>query len=96
MTTITVLDPEYEAPGPDAVAMAPRSVPTEPVVITVIENSKPHAKELLGYVADGLRERLPVSDVVVHSKAAAGKPLDADEAEMLAVRSHLVITGLGD
>lgn len=96
MSTITVLNPLYEAPGPEAVTMAARSAPTDPVVITVIENSKPHAKELLSYVADGLRERLPVSDVVVYSKSAAGKPLDADEAEMLAARAHLVISGLGD
>ena len=96
MSTITVLNPLFEATGPESVTMAQRSTPDDPVVITVIENSKPHAKELLSYVADGLRERLPVSDVVVHSKSAAGKPLDADEAEMLAVRSHLVIAGLGD
>lgn len=96
MSTITVLNPLFESTGPEAVTMAPRATPTDPVVITVIENSKPHAKELLSYVAEGLRERLPVSDVVVHSKSAAGKPLDADEAEMLAVRSHLVIAGLGD
>ncbi len=96
MSTITLLNPLYEAAGPDAVTMADRFTPTDPVVITVIENSKPHAKELLSYVAEGLRERLPVSEVVVHSKSAAGKPLDADEAEMLAARSHLVISGLGD
>ena len=96
MSTITVLNPLYEAPGPEAVTMAARSTPSEPVVITVIENSKPHAKELLSYVAEGLRDRLPVADVVVHSKSAAGKPLDADEAEMLAARAHLVISGLGD
>jgi hypothetical protein len=96
MTTITVLSPQYEAAGPPEVRMAARSMPVTPVVITVIENSKPHAKELLSYVAEGLRERLPVSDIVVHSKAAAGKPIDADEAEMLAARSHLVISGLGD
>ena len=96
MTTITVLTPEYEATGPDEVRMADRSMPTEPVVIAVLENSKPHARELLGYVAEGLRERIPTADVLVHSKLSAGKVIDADEAEMLAARSRLVITGLGD
>jgi len=96
MTAITVLTPVYGATKPEAVRMADRSTPTEPVTITVIDNSKPQAKELLSYVAEGLRERLPVADVVVHSKSTAGKPIDADEAEMLAARSHLVITGLGD
>jgi hypothetical protein len=96
MATIDVLNPEYEAKGPSEVLMATRSTPVEPVIITVIENSKPHAKELLTYVAEGLRERLPVAEIVVHSKSSAGKPIDADEAEMLAARAHLVISGLGD
>lgn len=96
MATITVLAPHYESDGAATVTLAPRAVPTEPVVITVIENSKANAKALLGYVAEGLRDRLPVADVVVHSKAAAGKPIDADVAEMLAARAHLVISGLGD
>lgn len=96
MNTITVLTPVYEDTGSKEVRMADRSMPTEPVTITVIENSKPHAKELLGYVAEGLRDRLPVAEIIVHSKPAAGKPIDADDAEMLAARSHLVISGLGD
>ena len=96
MTTIDVLNPEYETEGPEEVRMADRSTLVEPVVITVIENSKPHAKELLTYVAEGLQERLPVGEIVVHSKSSASKPIDADEAEMLAARSHLVISGLGD
>lgn len=96
MSTITVLAPHYESDDAEAVTLATRSVPTEPVVITLIENSKSNAKALLGYIADGLRNRLPVSDVVVHSKSAAGKPIDADVAETLAARSHLVISGLGD
>jgi|TARA_Y100000817_G_C16803578_1_gene520842 hypothetical protein len=96
MTTIDVLNPEYETEGPDEVRMADRSTPIDPVVITVIENSKPHAKELLTYVAEGLQERLPVAEIVVHSKPSASKPIDADEAEMFAARSHLVISGLGD
>ena len=41
-------------------------------------------------------EQAPVADIVVHSKSAAGKPIDADAAEMLAARSHLIISGLGD
>ena len=96
VTTIDVLNPEYETEGPDEVRMADRSTPGDPVVITVIENSKPHAKELLTYVAEGLQERLPVAEIVVHSKPSASKPIDADEAEMFAARSHLVISGLGD
>ena len=96
MSSVTVLSPEYEQAQVAEVAMAPRRAPGEPVVIGVIENAKNNAKEFLTYVAEGLRDRLPVADIVVHSKSAAGKPIDADDAEMLAARSHLIISGLGD
>ncbi len=96
MSKIDVLSPIYEAEQPPKVLMANRLTLIEPVTITVIDNSKPHAKELLSYMAEGLRERLPIAEVVIHSKSSAGKPIDADEAEMLAARSHLVISGLGD
>jgi len=96
MPTITVLTPDYEADTPAEVALAPRISPDEPVTITVIDNAKPNAKALLTYVADGLRDRFPVAAVEVHSKPGASKPIDADEAEMLAARSHMVIAGLGD
>lgn len=96
MSSVTVLSPVYEEAQVDEVAMAPRQMPAEPVVIGVIDNAKNNAKELLTYLAEGLRDRLPVADIVVHSKSAAGKPIDADDAEMLAARSHLIISGLGD
>ena len=96
MSTITVLVPDHEADRPRAVEMAPRNEPTGPVTITIIENSKPNAKALLSYVAEGLRSRFDVAEIVVHSKPGASKPIDADEAEMLAARSHMVIAGLGD
>ncbi len=94
--SVTVLSPVYEEANVPPVAMAPRRRPGEPVVIGVIDNAKANARELLTHLAEGLRARLPVADVVVHSKSAAGRPIDADAAEMLAARSHLVISGLGD
>ncbi len=96
MSSVTVLSPVYEDVQAAQVAMSPRFTPTEPVVIGVIDNAKNNAKELLTYVAEGLRAHLPVADIVVHSKSAAGKPIDSDDAEMLAARAHLIISGLGD
>ena len=96
MPSITVLNPGFESDAPAKVAMAPRVMPEDPVTITIIDNSKPNAQALLSYVAEGLRERIPIANIEVHSKAAAGKPIDADDAEYLAARSHLVISGLGD
>jgi|TARA_B100001094_G_scaffold290659_1_gene308373 hypothetical protein len=93
---ITVFSPEYEQGNQLKIAMAKRQELVDPLTIAVIDNSKPHAKELLTYVAEGLRDYLPVKEVIVHSKSSAGKPIDADEAEMLAARAHLIISGLGD
>lgn len=97
MATITVVRPDHvsEVSG---VGRAPRQVRSEaePLHLTLVENGKPNARALLGYVADELRSRLPLAAVDVHSKPAAGKPIDADTADMLAARSHLVISGVGD
>ena len=60
MGEITVLNPEYEEDDLIHVSMTTRRNLNEPVTIAVIDNSKPHAKELLTYVAEGLRDYLPV------------------------------------
>ncbi len=47
-------------------------------------------------IADRLRDALPIATVEVHSKPSAGAPIEEDVATMLAVRSHMIISGLGD
>ena len=97
MTAITVVRPDHVSEVA-SVARAPRPSrrAAEPLNVTLIENGKPNARTLLGHVAGELRSRLPLATVDVHSKPAAGKPIDADVADMLAARSHLVISGVGD
>lgn len=97
MATITVVRPDHVSEV-GSVARAPRPARSvaDPLQLTLIENGKPNARTLLGHVADELRSRLRLATVDVHSKPAAGKPIDADMADMLAARSHLVISGVGD
>ena len=97
MATITVVRPDHVSQV-SGVGRAPRQARSaaEPLHLTLVENGKPNARRLLGFVADELRSRLPLAGVDVHSKPAAGKPIDADVADMLAARSHLVISGVGD
>ena len=97
MATITVVRPDHDS-SVNGVALAPRRVRSsaDPLHLTLVENGKPNARTLLGYVADELRSRLPLATVDIHSKPSAGKPIDADVADMLAARSHLVISGVGD
>jgi hypothetical protein len=97
MATLTVVRPDHNS-SVSGVGRAPRLARSDvgPLHLTLVENGKPNARVLLGYVAEELRSRLPVATVDVHAKPAAGKPIDADVADMLAARSHLVIAGVGD
>ncbi|MEE8601452.1 hypothetical protein [Euzebya tangerina] len=72
-----------------------RDLPDD-AVLTIIDNGKPRGRDLIERIADGLRRRLSIGQVEVHTKPSAGAPIDADVARMLAARSHLVISGLGD
>lgn len=75
---------------------APRGRVAGPAVLTLVENGKPKARELLQLIGRELGLRTALSRVDTFSKPTAAKPIDADEARMMAARSHLVITGLGD
>lgn len=97
MATITIVRPDHVS-GVSGVGRAPRRAPSgaDRLQLTLINNGKPNAGTLLSHVADGLRSRLPLAGVDIHSKPSAGKPIDAGVADMLAARSHLVIAGVGD
>jgi hypothetical protein len=97
MGTITVYRPDVADARPDTeLHVAPRRRLDEPAVVTIIENGKPNARVLLQHVAAAVQRRLPISTVEVFSKPSAAKPIEADEAKVMAARSHLIITGVGD
>ena len=97
MAQITVYRPDVADASPDVdVGMAPRRAVEQDAVITIVENGKPNARVLLKHVAEAVQRRLPVATVEVFSKPSAAKPIEADEAKVMAARSHLVITGVGD
>jgi pyruvate/2-oxoglutarate dehydrogenase complex dihydrolipoamide acyltransferase (E2) component len=95
MTTIRVYRPAPPEPEAAPFAPAPRTVP-DGARLLVVDNAKPRARDLLTRLADRAAHHLGVAEVEVHTKPSAGAPLDADVTRMLAVRSHLVISGLGD
>lgn len=96
MTTIKVFRPDLDERPGAALELAPRGDVPAAASLTVVDNGKPGANALLTRMAEHLRERLALGKVEVYTKASAGKPLAEDETRMLAARSHLVITGLGD
>lgn len=97
MSRITVLRPDVVDPPRVALTLAPRSEPSEQVVIGLIANGKPLAAELLGALSEELRKRLrrEVSTEVIR-KPSAGSPITAVQADGMAARAHFVITGVGD
>lgn len=96
MSTVTVYVPTPPNVKAPLQTSAPRGDLPEAPVLTLVENGKPHARDLLQLLADELRTTYPQLEVDVFSKASAGKPLDGDDAKVIAARSHMVITGVGD
>jgi hypothetical protein len=96
MAIITVMRPDEVAQPAGNVAYAPRRELDDGAHLILIENGKPRARDLMQMVAEELQGRYPISTVEVFSKASASRPIDPEEAKVMAARAHLVITGLGD
>ncbi len=97
MAEITVLRPDEPAPQVASVTLATRPPLPERPVIGLISNGKPLAKELLDALAAELSLRLDRAvEVERLAKPSAAYVISAEEADVLAVRAHLVISGLGD
>jgi hypothetical protein len=97
MTEIVVLRPDVPAPAVATVTLAPRAALPERPVVGVISNGKPLAKELLDALVAELSARLGRTvDVETLQKPSAAYVISAEEADVMAVRAHVVISGLGD
>lgn len=96
MTTIRVYRPTIDTSSAEPLQLAPRGSLGAAARLLLVDNNKPNARVLLEAIAERLRRLLPITEVEVHTKPSAGAPLDADVTRMLAVRSRLVISGLGD
>jgi hypothetical protein len=96
MSVITVLRPDQDAQPAARVAYARRGGVEADAHLILIENGKPHARDLMQFVAAELENRFPIGSVEVFSKPSAAKPIEPDEAKEMAARAHLVITGVGD
>ena len=96
MGKITVCCPVESNRATERIELARRGAIPANAALTLIENGKPNARALLRAIAEELRSRLPVGTVTLFSKPSAARPIEADEARMLAARSQLIITGLGD
>jgi len=96
MSQITVLRPVDATEAPATITLAERRVLPARPVIGLVDNRKPHARQLLELLAEELRGRIGGADVVLVQKQGAGHPLEPEQAADMAARAHLVITGVGD
>ncbi|RNL62453.1 hypothetical protein EFK50_11820 [Nocardioides marmoriginsengisoli] len=96
MSELTVLSPVAEQPDDEARAeLAPRGE-LAGLRLTVIENGKPRAHELLGALAAGLKERHGLAAVTIFSKPGASQPVSDETVQELAAGGDVFLTGLGD
>ena len=96
MTRIRVHRPTLPQAETGTTTLAPRGALPDQAHLTIIDNGKPKGRDLMERIAKELRGLLPIASVDVHSKPSAGAPITEDVATMLAVRSHMIISGLGD
>lgn len=97
MSEIDLISPvDRSATSFTAFRMAARPVGNNALRLTLIDNGKPRARELMLLVADGLQRCGRSFEVCVVSKASASGVIDDHVAEEIANCSDLVLTGLGD
>ncbi|HVA22773.1 MAG TPA: hypothetical protein VMW62_00085 [Chloroflexota bacterium] len=94
-TKLEVLDPTVE-PAPVSARMAPRLSTLEGKRIGLLDNGKPHAKELLEWVEQLLEERVKPAQVVRFRKPNSSKPAPGEFIVDITKQVDAVINGVGD
>jgi len=93
--SLVVLDPTEEAEPVEA-RLAPRLPSLQGKTIGLLENTKPHSRELLEVVEQLLHERLQPAQVLRFRKPNASKPAPDDLVADIVRQCDAVINGVGD
>ncbi len=93
---IRILDPTLRTALSSTASRAPRARHLAGATIGLLANGKSNGSMLLDRIADVLRERHGVGEVVRVAKTNASVPVSEDDAEMLAKRCAAVVTAIGD
>ena len=92
-----VLSPEGKAQTSKAtVAAVPRFTSLQGKTIGILDNSKPNADRLAERLAELLKERYGVANVVTRRKLTAQQGAPKNYIEELAAQADFVLAGLGD
>jgi hypothetical protein len=92
-----ILDPTIRAASAAATSqMAPRPARLAGLTVGLLANGKSNGMVLLDRIADVVRERSGIGEVVRLSKTNASVPLTEEQAEPLLKQCAAVITAIGD
>ena len=91
-----ILDPTLRAVLPRAAARASRPSRLSGATLGLLANGKTHGMVFLDRVAEHLRERHAVADLVRVTKANASAAARPEDAALLAKRCAAVVTAIGD
>jgi hypothetical protein len=97
MGLIEILRPDEPDPVAASLELAPREPLPERPVIGLVANGKPLAKEILVALAHEIGRHLGREvELELLEKPSAAYQITAEQANVMAVRAHVVISGLGD
>jgi hypothetical protein len=92
-----ILDPTIRVAGVPATAQrASRPASLAGVAVGLLANGKSNGMVLLDRIADRLRERRGIGEIVRLAKTNASVPLTEEQAEPLLKQCTVVITAIGD
>lgn len=77
------------------IALAPRPIDLAGKVVGMIDNTKEQADVILATVAEELRTRFGVKDVIIERKEAFSRPATAERIEALAKRVQVAAAAVG-
>ena len=92
--SITVYNPSSK-PAPEVLKNATRKTTLKGGILGIIDNSKPNSDTVLKRVADQLKARFEVNEVIWSRKPTASLPITDDEIRKLAKNVTLSLPGLG-
>ena len=91
-----ILDPTIRTTVSAAAQLAPRPAGLSGVTVGLLANGKSNGMVLLERIADVLRDRSGIGEVVRLSKTNASVPVTEEQAEPLVKQCGVVITAIGD
>jgi len=91
-----ILDPTLLTSAATASSPAPRPVELTGATVGLLANGKSNGMALLDRIAEILRERHGIGEVVRVAKTNASAPVREEDAELLAKRCAAVVTAIGD